>query len=339
MPRRKKHTYKGNSLGKNIFLFLLAIGILLVISLFAKATDTRIQHVAEEKARQSLQLSTFYPTIPPKITIPETTKAPNPTTPPLPPYQPPQHGTCNPEEEINGCTCGNTDQVWLYCNGEDPSYGEPPDCLRQSTEVDEFCEGIKADNPGCKEYCMWKPVVYLYPEFPMFIDVEVIVPGNIYVSNPLYPNGGWKQVLANPNGNLTYQGKTYKELFYESDVDHVNPPDTGVVMETKKLEEKLRPLLLQYGFNNYETSEFLEFWVPKLSEYKKPYIQFSILGFKEKQRVDKLVIDPEPDTRIEMIAYFRLLDKEVKIKPLIIPKAPERKGFTIVEWGGVVEPE
>ena len=68
---------------------------------------------------------------------------------------------------------------------------------------------------GTFSICGEKPVIYLYPETKTLVDVSVTTAGEIVVSDPLYPSGGWKNVEAYPDGTLYYQGGKYRELFYE----------------------------------------------------------------------------------------------------------------------------
>ena len=49
----------------------------------------------------------------------------------------------------------------------------------------------------------------------------------------------------------------------------------------------------------------------------------------------KLVITPEPDTKIRLNFYFKPLDKPIKIQEKKI-ETPERRGFVVVEWGGIL---
>src|SRR5207248_2364939 len=44
-----------------------------------------------------------------------------------------------------------------------------------------------------RTYCIAKPVIYLYPQTPTKVQVSLKVPGEIYISDPLYPKGtGWQ---------------------------------------------------------------------------------------------------------------------------------------------------
>lgn len=199
--------------------------------------------------------------------------------------------------------------------------------------------GPRTPPSGCFEACIAKPIVYLYPTEPTYIDVEVLAPGEVFVSDPQYPEGGWKDVFAYPNGDILYQGKAYRELFYETRVNtKIDMPETGMVIAQGEIESELRRALYNFGLQDRELEEFLEYWVPTLENLDSDYIFFSVLTPDVKEAVDKLIISPEPDTRIEIIAYFKPLNKPIEIKPLIIPDSPPvRSGFTMVEWGGTID--
>ena len=54
------------------------------------------------------------------------------------------------------------------------------------------------------------------------------------------------------------------------------------------------------------------------------------------QKNMNLIIDPKPDTIIRLDFYFKPIKEIVKIKePIII--TPTRNGFTVVEWGGILD--
>lgn len=45
--------------------------------------------------------------------------------------------------------------------------------------------------------------------------VGVKVGADVTVYDPLYPVDGWRDVLAQPDGRLTYQNQNYGSLFWE----------------------------------------------------------------------------------------------------------------------------
>ena len=203
--------------------------------------------------------------------------------------------------------------------------------------VNEWCGQCEIPNGFL---CWGKPVILLYPEKPTLVNVEVKTSGEIYVSDPLYPAGGWKSVLANPDGSLVYQNRQYAELFYESKVKNYGMPATGLIFETSKLKEKLPELLYDLGLSNNiktEIPEFMDFWLPKLKALNSRYMFVSLIEKEVKEKNDLVLVKPEPDTRIELIVYFKPLDKRFGVKSLEIGPRPARHGFTMVEWGGTID--
>lgn len=196
----------------------------------------------------------------------------------------------------------------------------------------------KINDPNCVAACFGKPVIYLYPEKPTLVDVELIIPGSVIESDPLYPEGGWKNVLAHPDGKLIYKNNKYHELYYESQVDYVNAPDNGKVIATQNLKAELNKITAQLGLIKFERDEFLDYWLPRLYKLNSPYVLFSVIDPVEKERVDHVSISPEPDTRIEFLAYFKpQMSSSTELNPLPLPtEIPQRIGFTAVEWGGTI---
>lgn len=185
---------------------------------------------------------------------------------------------------------------------------------------------------------MGKPVIYLYVDKPTFVDVTLLTPGQIVESIPTIETGNkWTDVLALPGGILKYQNNYYRELYYESSQEKVNPPDNGVFINTQNLEQELKTQVLKLGLLGIEADEFVDYWLPRLENLNKPYIFFSILSKEEKKRTDHVEISPKPDVFIEFIAYFKGVDEKFQTKSFAFPQVPNRKGFTAVEWGGVID--
>ena len=299
---------------------------------------------APDAEKKNLQLYTFG----------YTTPAPTPTTAPTPQVVPtlPQRGSC-PLEKIKtqGCGACFPEAEMVACD-EKPCNSPGMDVSQRSIFDPQYTtyncgyleisgEAIfqqKLSQPNCRGACVAKPIIYLYPTVATLINVKVKVPGKIIVSDPLYPVDGWKNVLAQPNGQLTYKNKAYNELFFESDVDKVNAPDNGIIISKKDLKEKLSDATNKLGLIGNEQTEFLDYWLPVLNNLNEPYILFSVIDPTEKERIDHVDIYPTPDTKIEFLAYFKPQHtSETTLKPLKLPDTPPaRLGFTSVEWGGTI---
>lgn len=191
--------------------------------------------------------------------------------------------------------------------------------------------------PSDGEYCVSKPVIYLYPTKPTLVDVSVISTGKVVVSDPHYPEGGWQDVLALPDGRLTYQGKNYGELFFETSVEDFKKPTVGITIPKDQIEPRLGKIIDQLGLIGREKEEFMEWWIPQLKAVPEPYIFFSILDHETKAELDTVVYNPKPDTEIAFIAYFKGVQTANNGPVLKLGPKPQRRGFVAVEWGGTLD--
>ena len=62
---------------------------------------------------------------------------------------------------------------------------------------------------------------------------------------------------------------------------------------------------------------------------------YNIISFQTDTYTDaaKLQINPAPDTVIRVFMTFKAADGMIRLLPQKLT-APEREGFTVVEWGG-----
>ena len=62
---------------------------------------------------------------------------------------------------------------------------------------------------------------------------------------------------------------------------------------------------------------------------------YNLISFQTDAYTDhaELTISPAPDTLIRVFMAFTPLDKFVEIEPQVLA-APDRQGFTVIEWGG-----
>lgn len=178
-----------------------------------------------------------------------------------------------------------------------------------------------------------KPVIYLYPRQTTDVDVSLYPQGGFTYTEPVY-NNGW-QVTAEPNGQLTERatGKTYPYLFWEGRGGIYTAPNKGSVVAQADIHEFLVTSLAKLGLNEKETADFIEFWEPRMQG--SPYYQVSFLGNRAMDEIAPLSVSPKPDTVIRILMDFRPLQSFVNIEPQIL-RTPIRKGFTVVEWGGVL---
>ena len=177
-----------------------------------------------------------------------------------------------------------------------------------------------------------KPIIYLYPEETTKVTVCLGKPENITCSYPEYKNG-W-DVIANPDGTLidTNTGRKLYALYWEGIQSEPIPLEDGFVVKgsdtIKFLEEKLAIL----GLTETEAEEFIVYWLPKLQGNKYNYIRFATI--EEINENMPLRFSVEPDTIIRILMQYKALDHDTEVKEQTL-EAPERRGYVVVEWGGM----
>lgn len=178
-----------------------------------------------------------------------------------------------------------------------------------------------------------KPVIYLYPTKEEDIDVQVKPSGGMTITDPAYGNG-W-HVRATPSGSIyNYaDAKNYPYLFWEGKGIDYSMPTEGFVIASKDMAVVLGKKLADQGLNDHEIADFMEYWLPKLQA--KPYYFITFVPQKEFDVLAPLTISPRPDTVIRVFMDYKGLDAPINVKPLELRKI-ERKGLTVVEWGGAL---
>ena len=178
-----------------------------------------------------------------------------------------------------------------------------------------------------------KPVIYLYPEKEMDINVSFKNPNDITVSYPKY-NDGWN-ILAYPDGSLyDKDSKYYYALYFEENGSHIINYDEGFYVESDNAIEFLEEKLSLIGLNDKERNEMIMYWLPILESNKKSIVYFELT--EERNKYNELIVNPKPDSVLRVSMHVKKVSKKTSIKTQILPKF-ERKGFSVIEWGGTSE--
>lgn len=177
-----------------------------------------------------------------------------------------------------------------------------------------------------------KPIIYLYPEKEQAISVELDFDGRLTHTYPAYPEDGWK-VWAKPDGTLfDEKGKEYYALYWEGQERESFQVEEGFVVPGKKSAEFLETSLEILGLNRREANEFIVYWLPKLENNPYNLIHFSSTQYEE---MAALTVTPQPETVIRVMMVYQPLQEPMDIpQQNLFDLRKERKGFTLVEWGG-----
>ena len=212
-------------------------------------------------------------------------------------------------------------------------------CVLKSSikETNDPCpSGYHLQDGKCKPYLkkpgvILKPVIYLYPEKPMDISVQLNLK-NSYFST-IYPKFNEKNtwnVHAKPNGDIILNDRTYPYLFWEADSYDLKDSNEGFIVTEENAEKFLEEKLEILGLNEKERADFIVFWLPHLIKNK-----LSLCTFQSKKFFDdfELNITPKPDTLIRIYLSIKKLDSPINVKEQKL-ESVERKGYTVIEWGG-----
>ena len=236
-------------------------------------------------------------------------------TPVIPmPYQVKINGTLSekwcPGDQVNvSCTNLRKDQTGNRYEGELES-------IQTST--------FQLDPDAC-----YKPVLYLYPEVETAVSVKLTPNGGFTCTYPAYDNG-W-QVTAAPDGTLTdSRGQTYNYLYWEGNTHTQYDMTSGFCIKGEDTAAFLEASLSKLGLTRREANEFIVYWLPLMQENPYNLITFQTEAYTE---AAPLEITPAPDTTLRVFMAYQPLEAPIDI-PAQTLTAPERKGFTAVEWGG-----
>ena len=255
-------------------------------------------------------------------------------------YQDIESGRPELPEEALSC---DTTRGAAIVNG--PQVLVPPQTTEQGNDqlqLQYFVFGTSAGSSqvvnGWGIHC--KPAVYLYPPEKRLINVQVYPKGELSYTKPLYnPKTGWT-VEAFPDGNLfnTEDSSPIDQgyLYYESKIldSEIRKPKKGWVVKPEEMEKLFNDTLPKLGLNEKEKKDFMDYWLGKLPP--SPYYFVGLMERGQRDYLETLKVTPTPDTSIRFSFYFEALDAPKTVEEPII-KIPNRNGFTLVDWGGMVK--
>lgn len=202
--------------------------------------------------------------------------------------------------------------------------------------VEELKGGVVYDDPTDPEdpddpnlWVAKKPLIYLYPTEDTQVSVKLGNPSKLTSTYPAY-DGGWN-VLAKKDGTLVKDERSYYGLYWEGANYAAKQSDEGFVVAGKDSAKFLEEKLALLGLTEREANEMIIYWLPQLEKNAYNYIRFDLNDVMD--RYMPLNVSPKPDTTIRIMMVFKPLEKSVAVREQKL-STPERKGFTVIEWGG-----
>ena len=177
-----------------------------------------------------------------------------------------------------------------------------------------------------------KPVIYLYPEVETDVHIELeLTESELSTTYPKY-NNGW-DVTAYPDGSLVNKadGSNHKYLFWDAANCRTRFDfSKGFCVAGEDTEKFLKEKLTYMGLTEQEMNEFIVYWLP-LMEHN----EYNLIAFQGDKYTNsaKLNISPTPDSLLRVFMAYVPLEEAVETEPQEL-ETFERKGFTVVEWGG-----
>lgn len=200
-----------------------------------------------------------------------------------------------------------------------------PDNFKSIDELWELEVSNWRPDPG-KDY---KPVIYLYPEKEIEVSVSLTLDGRLTCTYPAY-NDGWK-VTASPDGTLTdIKGQTYNYLYWEGETYAQYDLTKGFCVKGEDTAAFLESALDRLGLTRREANEFIVYWLPLMEQNSYNIISFQMDIYTDAAQLE---VSPAPDTLIRVFMAWQAADGFVELPEQELT-APERTGFTVVEWGG-----
>lgn len=215
-------------------------------------------------------------------------------------------------------------------------------------------------------YEVKKPVIYCYSDKDVDFEFSLLPKGKLFFS---YPPVFEHELMANNTSKKSYEwsislknniltdlrsDSIYPYLFWESVQNDVHykvqthqswlnqylvstTHYQGTVIAKNELLNYLDTTLTKIGLNSSEKTDFMTFWAPQMM--KKDYYLIQFLQDEECEQFATYTIAPNPTKVNRLYMLYAGFDKLPNIvwKTQNLKKM-DRKGFYLVDWGGVEVP-
>lgn len=183
-----------------------------------------------------------------------------------------------------------------------------------------------------QEILVKKPIIYFYPEHAMDLDVKFENKEKLLTTYPKY-NDGW-HIHLKEDGYFTMDDsdREYYALYYDAKSNYKCTFEEGFFVTKDNAISFLEEKMDYMGFTNRETNEFIMYWLPILENNEKSLVYFEQTEMRNLEC--PLHFSSNPDTLIRTNIHIKKVNENVEIKEQELTYC-DRRGFTVVEWGGI----
>ena len=219
-------------------------------------------------------------------------------------------------------TCGG-------CAAMDETFEIPVNAYETINEIKAYYQVVS--RKSCDPDVMYKPMIYIYPTTDIDLKIKLVNDDKLTHTYPKY-NNEWDVHVTKDGNILDYKTqRNYYALYWEGIDNTVININEGFVMKGEHTATFLENKLTYLGLNDKEINEFIVYWLNKMEDNNYNFIRFRTM--EEINEYMPLEFSKKPDTLIRVIMDFKPLKEKINVKEQTLVKM-ERKGFTIVEWGG-----
>lgn len=179
-----------------------------------------------------------------------------------------------------------------------------------------------------------EPLVYLYGQIGDEYKIYLQAPLQILRAVPNY-QAFWHVAIAPSEQLLDLKTQEiYSSLYWEGTSFLLDQPSRGWVLSTTNVEQGLRSIVKQLGFNKNESRDFVNYWTPKLK--KHPYVKVFLIDSNIINFMAPVEIVPAPRNFARF--HFLFEQADVVTETLLPPDFPalDRTPPFALEWSGFV---
>jgi len=237
------------------------------------------------------------------------------------------------EVQFNNCSENATSYHWDFGDGKTSNEKEPKHLFEKSFPLNVSLvaiNGAKRDTVTKQvtdNILVYKPNIYAYPLNTITLSLKIEFPqgGTITESIPDY-NNGWT-VIVDPDGIINSK---FNYLFYESIQPNIFQYKKGWCVSVSDLGAFFEKNMSLYNFSKSEITDFTEYWIPKLGEYR--YYTIYPQTNEVIDNIIKLSFSTEPNNINRL--FYGIVGSNIYVE-MEAPSIPtfKRDGFFVMEWG------